>query len=167
MRWTISIRADSNYDDMISWLRRVSREANFEQVVLEGINAIQRFQRQEAPVGKEGTIPRSIKPARVIRERFGGWSATSRTTSDRGWYTNEGTWSGRRSEYPRPPKERYQITQERRYRSGPREGQPYILNIDHPGIKAQKWFDKGFEQGVPVAESAFRRKVGRMLRGRG
>lgn len=160
-RIRFKLNVESELDRLIAHLHQLHSENDFSQVVLQGITAIQKFQRRFAPVGRTGSIPRSIKPARIVRWQ-GGASATSITTLPHAIFTNEGTGTHKKTN-----PSRYEIVQERRYQSGPRRGQRYTVNIDHPGIKGTQWWKRGFEAGKPLALQAFRHKVGRILRARG
>lgn len=151
----IKLKAEHNYGDLMRDLIRIQTQADFSQVVLEGINAIQQAQRKEAPKG-HGNIPRSIRPARIVRTG-NTWSATSQTNYGPAIFTNEGT--GTHGPSGRP----YPIVQRRTYKSGPRAGDEYEINIMHPGIKGTHWWERGAEIGSPLALEAFKRKVDRML----
>lgn len=150
-----------NLGDMLADLRRIKREDDFTLVALEGIQAIQRYQKKFAPKGKQGSIPRSIKPARVSK-RGHTWTGVSRTTHPPAIFTNEGTGIHKPG-----GGERYPITQERTYKSGPLKGQPYEVNILHPGIRGTHWWDRGFGVGSQLAIESFVRKVERVLRLKG
>jgi hypothetical protein len=156
---TIEIKAEHNFGDMQRELMRIRSEADFSLTVLEGIQAIQHHQRREAPKG-HGNIPRSIRPARVIRNGRNSWSGTSMTNYGPAIFTNEGT--GTHGPSGRP----YPIVQRRTYKSGPRMGQEYEINIMHPGIRGQRWWERGIEKGTPLAFEAFKRKVDTMLKAR-
>jgi hypothetical protein len=117
---------------------------------------MQRYQRQYAPVGEtgdgpHGRIPRSIRPARVMR-RNNSASATSRTDYGPAIFTNEGTGT--------------------RKSSG--GGRPYFIpkafggvGVWHPGIRGTHWWERGADRGSIIALAAFRRKIERTLQIRG
>lgn len=147
----------------LAHLERI-RRADFTDVVLEGMNTIQRIQRRLAPVGKSGAgphgrIPRSVKAARIRRSPEGGsTTATSSVNYGPAVYTNEGTGLYGYK------KHKYLIQQVRVDR---RTGQTYVHQFWHPGIRGTRWWDRGFELGSSVAKNLFRRKVGRIMsRGR-
>lgn len=156
MRLTVDV--EHEVKKLLRLARRFTDEGDFTQVVLEGIQQIQYFQRRLAPIGKEGTIPRSIKPARIVRTSSGAY-ADSVTQNPRAIFTNEGTGTHRPSN-PAP----YEIVQERRYQTGSRAGERYTVNILHPGIRGTGWWERGADMGADLAEEAFRRKVERMMR---
>jgi hypothetical protein len=159
MRLVIKVHHD--FGDMEADLRRIQRGMDFSQVVLEGINAIQKFQKQFAPIGKSGKgphgrIPRSIQPATIYRKTDGSAWAFSRTSYGPAVFTNEGTGT-----------------------FGPRN-RPYFVGSGwgdteqggergfmHPGIQGTHWFERGANMGSPIALAAFQRKVETMLRVRG
>ncbi len=155
----ININIEHNLDSFREELGRIRREANFSQVVLIGIQEIQRHQRREAPKGR-GNIPRSIRPARVVRDGPNSWSATSKTNYGPAIFTNEGTG------LHGPKGSRYEIIQRRQYKSGPRRGDDYEINISHPGVRGTHWWERGIEKGSPMALETFKRKVDTMLRTR-
>ena len=135
-------------------VRQINHDMDLSQVVLEGINSMQRYQRYYAPVGEtgpgpHGRIPRSIRPARVMR-RNNSASATSRTDYGPAIFTNEGTGT----------------------KSGGGGGRPYFIprgasGFWHPGIRGTHWWERGAERGSIIALAAFRRKVERTLQIRG
>jgi hypothetical protein len=154
-RLTLVIKVHGLFGDMQDDLRRIKREANFAQVVLEGINAIQKFQRQLAPVGKTGRGPhgrigRSILPARIYQRSDGSAWAESRTGYGPAIFTSEGTgeWGPRR----RP----YFVAAE----SDDAGSRGYF----HPGQRGTNWWERGANLGSPIALAAFQRKVEHMLR---
>ena len=157
-QYTIEIhfRAEHDFGDMERDIKRIRREADFSQVVLDGIQAIQHHQRREAPKGR-GNIPRSIRPARVIKNGRNSWSGTSMTNYGPAIFTNEGTGTHG------PSGSAYPIIQRRQYKSGPRAGDDYEVNIMHPGIRGTHWWERGAEKGTPLALEIFKRKVDRML----
>jgi hypothetical protein len=135
-------------------LLRMQKETNFSQTVLNGINAIQKFQRQYAPIGKtgkgpHGNIPRSIKPARVHTRPDGSAWAESKTDYGPAIFTSEGTGQ-----------------------FGPRK-RPYFIarhsssynsrGYWHPGQRGTNWWDRGANFGSVIALSGFQRKVERIL----
>lgn len=154
---TLSIRTNSNFNDYAEYIRRIRRESDFSQVVLEGITAIQNAQKAIAPRGKLGNIPRNIPVARISRTGH-TWKGVSRTTYGPAVFTNKGTGTHG------PKGSSYPITQNRIYKRGPLAGKSYQVNIDHPGIKGTGWWEKGAEMGGEIALESFRRKVTRMLR---
>lgn len=148
-----------NWDDYYDDVRRIRREIDFSDVVLTGINAMQRFQRQFAPIGTtgpgpHGRIPRSIKPARVIRGADGSASASSISTYPPAIFTAEGTGT-----FATPKRTPYFIS--RTTDSG------QIVGFTHPGIHGTNWFERGANRGAPIALQAFTDKVERMLRLKG
>lgn len=156
----VALEVEHNFGDLTEDLRRIRREANFSQVVLTGISAIANAQRRAAPLGKERSIPGSIKTGSVVtRDNY--WYADSKTNEPRAIFTNEGTG------IHGPSKQPYPIVQQRTYQSGPNRGEDYIVNIMHPGIRGTHWFEKGADVGGIVALVAFDAKVERMLRLKG
>lgn len=153
---TITFSVWNNWGQYLDAVRVInSRLPNdMSQVVLEGINAMQKYQRQYAPVGETGSgphgrIPRSIRPARVMR-RNNSASATSRTDYGPAIFTNEGTGT-------------------KQSHGG---GRPYFIPIGssgfwHPGIRGTHWWERGAERGSIIALAAFRRKIERTLQIRG
>lgn len=160
MRFDIDFRTEHDVGDFLAEVRRIRNEADFSQVVLEGINAIQKFQRQMAPTHKFASIPRSIHAGKII-QRGNVWSAESTTSHGPAIFTNEGTGTHGPSGSP------YQIIQRRTYQSGPRKGQEYEINITHPGIRGTHWWERGAEMGSSLAIRSFQNKVERILRVRG
>lgn len=152
----IDVNVEHNVLETKVRLERIKREANFSQVVLTGITAIQKNQRALAPGSRN--IARSIRPARVIREGAHSWSATTRTNYAPAIFTNEGTG------LHGPKASKYNITQRRVYKSGPRRGNEYEVNISHPGVRGTHWWERGIEAGSPLALETFKRKIDRMLR---
>jgi hypothetical protein len=152
----INLRAEHDFGDMERDLKRIRKEADFSQEVLVGIQAIQHAQRREAPKGR-GNIARSIRPARVTKNGRNSWSGTSMTNYGPAIFTNEGT--GTHGPSGRP----YPIIQRRQYKTGPRAGDDYEINIMHPGIRGTQWWERGADKGAPLALEAFKRKVDRML----
>ena len=144
----------SDWGKYLEAVRKINGDMELSQVVLEGITAMQRYQRKYAPIGEtgegpHGRIPRSIKPARVMR-RNNSASATSRTDYGPAIFTNEGTGS-------------------RRSTGG---GRPYFIprgsgGFWHPGIRGSHWWERGAEHGSIIALAAFRRKVESRLMVRG
>lgn len=156
---TLTFSVWENWGEYLEAVRRINSALpnDMSQVVLEGINAMQRYQRQYAPIGEtgegpHGRIPRSIKPARVIR-RNNSASATSRTDYGPAIFTNEGTGSKQRGGGGRA----YFIP-----RAFGREG-----GVLHPGIRGTMWWERGAERGSIIALEAFRRKIERTLQIRG
>jgi hypothetical protein len=153
---TLTFSVWHNWGDYLDAVRQInSRLPNdVSQVVLEGITAMQRYQRQYAPRGEtgegpHGRIPRSIRPARVMR-RNNSASATSRTDYGPAIFTNEGTGTKQSSGGGRP----YFI---------PRGSSGFW----HPGIRGTHWWERGAERGSIIALAAFRRKIERTLQIRG
>ncbi len=151
------IRATIDSGRFKTLLTRIRTESDFSQVVLTGINEIQREQRLAAPIRKNRSIPKSIKAGRVVQKR-NTWQADSSTDLVQAVVTNVG--SGLHG----PSRSAYPITQTRRYRSGPNKGQEYEINISHPGVRGTHWWERGTELGGLLAFRSFQNKVERMLR---
>jgi hypothetical protein len=156
-RGKITFSVWENWGQYLDAVRKINASkgmSDLSQVVLEGITAMQRYQRQYAPVGEtgegpHGRIPRSIKPARVIK-RNNAASATSRTDYGPAIFTNEGTGS----------------------RQSDGGGRPYFIprgstGFWHPGIRGSHWWERGADRGSLIALEAFRRKVERTLNVKG
>lgn len=151
----IAIRVHSEFGDMAADLIRIRKSLNFSQVVLEGINTIQKWQRFSAPIGHtgrgpHGRIPRSIRPARVFQRPDGSAWATSRTNYGPAIFTSEGTgqWG--------PSKRPYFIARENEL-TGSR-------GYFHPGQRGTGWWERGLDMATPFALQAFQRKVESALR---
>lgn len=129
----------NNYAGAKKKIGSIESKLNFEQVVLEGINDIQRLQREQAPVHKRGSIPKSIRAA-TVHPITDGHSATSKTSRPEAIWTNYGT------------KGPYTITH-------------HVTGQDfqHPGQKAQYWWDRATLAGFLLAEEAFRHKIENVL----
>lgn len=135
-RFTLHIA--NNYAGAKKKVGKIDDQLEFEQVVLEGINEIQRLQRRAAPVHKRGSIPKGIRPARVTNTEDGA-KATSKTKGMEAIWTNFGT------------KGPYRIERS--------DGSSFV----HPGQAAQRWWDDSTLAGFIAAEDVFRRKIERVL----
>lgn len=127
----------NNYAGARRKIGAIDEKLKFEQVVLEGINEIQRLQRKAAPVYKRGSIPRGIRPATVTKLEDGA-KATSKTRGMEAIWTNFGT---------KP----HTITS--------KFGNEY----QHPGQRAQHWWEDSTVAGFIAAEDVFRRKIENVL----
>lgn len=149
------IKAFHNFASVRAKVTRIKTSADFSQVVLEGMNAIQTAQRRAAPLGNTGRVRRSIRPARITRTQ-NGVRGISRTTYGPAIFTNEGTGT-----FATP-----QII-----KSGAPKGTAYFTPFAggfwHPGIRGSGWYAKGFNVGKKIALESFRRKVETMLDARG
>jgi hypothetical protein len=158
MKWfEFELTVTHNVEAFIAKIRRIRAESNFSLVVLEGINAIQKYQRMLSPKGKDGNIPRSIAAGRIIKQG-NTWVGTSLTNYGPAIFTNEGTG------IHGPLGATYPITQIRTYKKGPNAGNEYEVNIDHPGIRGTHWWEKGAAIGSTLALRSFEDKVERLLR---
>ncbi len=128
-----------------------AKSADFSQVVLEGANEMQRWQKHLAPIGKgrgpHGRIQRSIKTARITR---GGDRVVAMWSTD---YVPA------------------IVTSEGSGKYGP-TGQPYEIRRgdsvwQHPGVKGTGWWDAGAIKGESLAIGHFIRRVERILDLRG
>jgi len=158
-RTTVAFTFWSDYGDLLGDVRRIQNEMDFTLAVLEGINAIQYWQRKYAPVGKgkgvHGRIPKKIKSARIMK-RGDIVSATSRTTYAPAIFTNEGTGThrpGGKAYFVRSPRGNIVRQGERGYM--------------HPGVKGTHWWERGADKGSKIALEAFRRKVETTLTSKG
>jgi hypothetical protein len=150
-----TIYVHGQFGDMRADLLRIRKELNFSQVVLDGINAIQKFQRMLAPIGHtgrgpHGNIPRKILPARVYQRGDGSAWAWSRTSYGPAIFTSEGT--GQFGPRNRP----YFVARENE-ETGSR-------GYFHPGQRATHWWERGANMGSPFALASFERKVKHALR---
>ena len=128
---------------------RIARESDFSQVVLEGVNEMARSLRREAPIGRAGSIPPSIKSGRVTK-KGDTYTGITWTNLKQAVFTNEGTGTHRAGGSP------YNIEKTTL------KGRKYT--IQHPGIKAQHWWERGANLASPLALRSFKKKVDRIMR---
>lgn len=147
-------------------LRRAEEtlDANMSIGVYRGMLAIARRQKFLAPVGRHGSIPRSIRvlPARRVGRAF---VASSQTSLPLAFFHEEGT--GLHGPYQSPYTLYWRMPDGTR-RPGGRPvhgGADYSFEggrpIKHPGVKATRFFEKGFTYGADEAADTLYRQVGR------
>lgn len=138
-----------NIKEVRDKVQEFKKDANFGDVVFAGIRAIAVAQRRAAPSRTSKDIARSIKVTNVNKTR-NGWSATSYTNLRKAIYTNEGTATHIGGN-------EYEIkwTDKRTNRE---------VRVMHPGIRGQHWFERGANEGSPLAYKAFKEKVDRLVR---
>jgi len=153
---TMLVETHHRFGSIFTEIVGIRKKMEFQQVVLEGIQAMQRFQKAFAPVGTtgpgpHGRIPRSIQAARLRKTFLGNWVGVSRTVYPPAIFTNEGT--GKYGSNNRP----YFVP----HSDGQQGG--YM----HPGMRGTGWWERGANMGSPIALAAFQRKVERALGLRG
>lgn len=150
----MTIRVHGTFGDMTERLLEMEKETDFSQVVVDGINEIQKHQRQFAPIGTtgkgpHGNIPRSIKAARVYSKPDGSAWAESKTNYGPAIFTSEGTG------IHGPRKRPYFVARH----SSSYNSRGYW----HPGQRGTNWWDRATNIGSVIALSGFQRKVERIL----
>lgn len=146
-----------NWGDFLQAVRKIEAEGDFSLVVLKGMNAIQKYQRQYAPKGRQKRVVRSIQTARITK-RGNIVSAVSKSNYGPAIFTNEGTGSFKTWGSTSP-----NWSAKRRAYFIPQGSGGYW----HPGIHGTHWWERGAERGSIIALAAFRRKVETMLTIRG